>query len=103
MILPFHFDFALRRPRHGHLRRVQHIFNENAVTGCRIVYKNVGDRTDELAVLNNRATAHECVQVGTTHFYNFLTVSTLFIKKIVLYSSILAYILTQTNTEKLFF
>ena len=60
-------------------------------------------RSHELAVLNYRAAAHECVQVGTTHFYNFLTVLTPFVKKIVLCGSILAYILTLTNTEKLFF
>ena len=59
--------------------------------------------THELAVLDNGAARHECVQVGTTHFYNFLTVSSPFVKKIVLCRSVLAYILTQTNTEKLFF
>ena len=62
----------------------------------------MGERTDELAVLNDWAARHECVQVGTTHFYNFLTVSTLFIKIIVLRRSILPYFLTQTNTKKLF-
>ena len=39
------------------------------------------DRADELAVLDDWAAAHECVQVGTTHFYNFLTVLTPFVKK----------------------
>ena len=61
------------------------------------------NRADELAVLDNRAARQGCGQVGTTHFYNFLTVLTPFVKKIVLCGSILAYILTQTNTEKLFF
>ena len=60
-------------------------------------------RTHKLAVLYDWAARHECVQVGTTYFYNFLTVSTPFVKKIVLCRSVLAYILTQTNTEKLFF
>jgi hypothetical protein len=41
----------------------------------------VGDRTDQLAVLDDGRAAHECVQVGTTHFYKLLFVSTLFIKK----------------------
>ena len=53
MILPFHFDFALRRPRLWHLRGVQHIFDEDAVAACGVVYKHVGDRADELAVLND--------------------------------------------------
>ena len=39
------------------------------------------DRADELAVLDDWAAAHECVQVGTTHFYKLLTVSTSFVKK----------------------
>ena len=63
----------------------------------------MGDRADELAVLDDGRARHECGQVGTTHFYNFLTVLTPFVKKIVLCCSVLAYILTQTNTEKLFF
>jgi hypothetical protein len=60
-------------------------------------------RAHQLAVLDDGGAAHECVQVGTTHFYNFLTVSTLFIKIIVLRRSILPYFLTQTNTQKLFY
>jgi hypothetical protein len=63
----------------------------------------VRHRADYFSVLDNRAARHECVQVGTTHFYNFLTVSTLFIKIIVLRRSILPYFLTQTNTKKLFY
>jgi hypothetical protein len=41
-------------------------------------------RSDELAVLDDRAAAHECVQIGTTHFCIFLTVLPRFIKKIAL-------------------
>ena len=52
--------------------------------------------------LDYRAARHECVQVGTTHFYNFLTVSTLFIKIIVLRRSILAYFATQTDVKGFF-
>ena len=59
---------SLRRLRHGHLRGIQHIFNENAVPHGGIVYHNVGYSTDELAVLNDRAARHECGQEGTTHF-----------------------------------
>ena len=77
----------------------EHILDENAVAYRGVVYHNVGDRADELAVLNDGRTAHECVQVGTTHFYNFLTVLTPFVKKIVLCGSILAYILTHTNIK----
>ena len=58
----------LRRSLLWHLRRVQHILNENSVPRCRIVYHNVRDRADELAVLDNGAAAHECGQEGTTVF-----------------------------------
>ena len=40
-------------------------------------------RSDKLAVLDDGGARHECGQVGTTHFYNFLivlTLSTLFIR-----------------------
>ncbi len=44
--------FALRRFRlHLILCLVQHILNKDAVTRCRIVDENVGDRSHELAVL----------------------------------------------------
>ena len=59
-------------------------------------------RADELAVLDDRRARHECGQVGTTHFYNFLTVSTPFVKKIVLCSSILAYFATHTEVNRVF-
>jgi hypothetical protein len=44
----------------------------------------VRDRADYLAVLNDGRARQECVQVGTTHFYKLLIVSTLFIKKTVI-------------------
>jgi hypothetical protein len=48
------------------LRGVEHIFDENSVSGCRIVDEDVSDRVDELAVLDDGRAAHECVQIGTT-------------------------------------
>ena len=62
MILPFKLRYLCLR----HLRRVQHILNEDTVSGCGIIDHNVGHRTDQLAVLNDGAAAHECGQVGTT-------------------------------------
>ena len=40
-------------------RRVQHIFDEDAITRCGVIYQNVGHGADELAVLENGAAAHE--------------------------------------------
>ncbi len=95
-------DIAFSLPRNlFHLP--QHILNKYSVADRRIIYHNVRDLTDKLAVLNDGRTAHECGQEGTTHFYKLLTISTLLVKKIVLCDSILAYILTQTNTSKLFY
>ena len=51
MILPF-----LSR-HHWHIH--QHIFEEYAVARGGIVDQHVGDRADELAVLDNRASAQE--------------------------------------------
>ena len=53
---------ALRCPRLRHLRRVEHIFNENAVARGGIVDENVGDRPDKLTVLDDGGAAHECGQ-----------------------------------------
>ena len=61
MILPF-----VLRCQISHL--IQHIFNKYSVSRGGIVDHNVRYRTDELAVLDDGATAHECVQVGTTVF-----------------------------------
>ena len=63
----------LRRSLLWHLCRVQHIFNENSVAGCRIVDENVRHCSHELAVLNDGRARHECVQVGTTVFYKNFT------------------------------
>ena len=72
----------------SHLTRAEHILYEYSVPLGGICYHHVGNCADKLSVLDNRAAAHECGQVGTTHFYIFLTVSTLFIKKIVFSSQI---------------
>jgi hypothetical protein len=33
---------------------IQHIFNEDAVAGGGVIYKNMGDGTNQFSVLNNR-------------------------------------------------
>ena len=58
----------LRRLRHGHLRSVEHIFDEDSVARGGIIDEHVGDGSDELAVLDYRRSRHECGQVGTTKF-----------------------------------
>lgn len=47
----------------------KHIFSEDAVAFGRGVYKNVRNRTDELAILDYRAARHARVNIGPTHFY----------------------------------
>ena len=51
------------------LTRAQHILNEYTVSFGWICDHYVRDRADELAVLNDGAAGHECVQVGTTNFH----------------------------------
>ena len=58
MILPF----VLRRLLHRHLCRIDHIFNENAIPSSGIVYEDMGDRSNELAVLDDGRAAQECGQ-----------------------------------------
>ena len=60
---------------------VEHILNKYSVARGGIVDEHVRYRADQLAVLNDRRAAHECGQEGTTVFYNFLTILTLFVKK----------------------
>ena len=50
----------------------EHIVDENAVAGGRVIDHDVGDRPNRLAVPDEGATAHECVQVGTTVFHKKL-------------------------------
>lgn len=64
MILPFKLRYLCLR----HLRRVQHILNEDPVPYRRIIDHNVGHRADQLAVLYDGTAAHECGKVGTTVF-----------------------------------
>ena len=52
----------LRRSCLWHLRRAEHIFDEDAVPRGGIVDEDVSDGSHELAVLNDRASAHECGQ-----------------------------------------
>ena len=46
--------------RHGHID--EHIFDEDSISRCRIVYKNVCYCSDELAVLDDGRARHECGQ-----------------------------------------
>ena len=45
---------------------IEHVLNKYAVSSRRVIDENVGDSSNELAILNDWAAAHECVQVGTT-------------------------------------
>ena len=58
----FLLNLWLRRPLRLHLRRGEHVFNENSVPRCRVVDEDVRYSSDKLAVLNDRAAAHECGQ-----------------------------------------
>ena len=64
--MPFIFNSRRRQFIASHLARIQHILDENSVSRGGIVYHNVGNRADELAILNDRRARHECGQVGTT-------------------------------------
>ena len=66
----------------GHLsRRIQHVFDENAVPPCRVIYENMGHGANQLAVLNDRTTGHEGLSLGTTLGENYLTVTLYFFVK----------------------
>ena len=56
----FYSILSLRRLRHRHLCRTQHILDENAVPRGGVVDHHVGDRADELAVLDQGAAAQVC-------------------------------------------
>ena len=58
----------LRRFRDRRCCRVQHILDKNTTAARGIRDHHVRDRADELAVLNDGATRHECGQEGTTKF-----------------------------------
>ena len=46
----------------------KHILNKDAVATGGVVHQNVGHGADELAVLENGAAAHECVNIGPTMY-----------------------------------
>ena len=54
--------------------RQQHFFNKNGIPAGGIVNKDMGHRTDELAVLQDGGAAHQCVNIGPTR-YRFLILS----------------------------
>ena len=69
-IFPFRNDIAFFLPREvAHL--VKHIFNKYAISRGGIVDQHVGDRSHELAVLDDRRAAQECGQERTTIFVIF--------------------------------
>ena len=51
---------------HQYGRIDEHILDKDTVANGGIVDQDVRHRAHDLAVLNDRAAAHECVQVGTT-------------------------------------
>ena len=38
---------------------IQHVFDENTISPCGVIYKNVRDRTHQLSILDDGAAAHE--------------------------------------------
>ena len=60
---------ACRRLSRQRLRQIgEHILDEDPIPRGGIADQHVRHRTDQPAVLQNRAARHECVQVGTTKF-----------------------------------
>ena len=55
------------------MTRIQHILDKNAVARGGIVYENVGECADDLAVLNDGRAGQECGQQRTTLFNEKLT------------------------------
>ena len=62
-------------------RRVQHIFDEDAVAGGRIADQHMGDRPHQLAVLDDGTARHFCVKYGTKEFCVFLRLLCVFASK----------------------
>ena len=54
--------------RHQIPHLCEHILYKNSVADGGIADQHVGHSSDQLAVLDNGAARHECVQVGTTVF-----------------------------------
>ncbi len=42
--------------------RIQHIFDENAISRRRVVHQHMGDSADEFSVLNDRTAGHADVK-----------------------------------------
>ena len=61
----------MRHPLFYLCRGVQHILDKDAVAGSWIVDKDVGHRTNDAPVLQNRTAAHECVKYRTKFFSYF--------------------------------
>ena len=62
-------------------RRIQHVFDEDAVAGGGVVDEDVSDGADELAVLDNGTAAHADVKCGTKEFCVFLQILCVFLGK----------------------
>ena len=63
--------------------RIQHVFYKYSIAFRRVGYHYMGNRTHELAVLNDCRAWHECDQVGTTIFYKkfiFATIKCSFVE-----------------------
>ena len=65
-IVPFSFS----PQRLWHI--LEHIFNKDAVARGGVADQHVRHRANEASVLQDRATAHECGQVGTTAFLQII-------------------------------
>ena len=52
-------------------RRVQHILDKDPISSCWVIYQNMGHGSNDLPILNDRTSAHECVNIGTTLFLIF--------------------------------
>ena len=48
---------------------VQHVFNEDAISRCGVVNKNMGHCSHQFAILDDRTAGHECVNIGPTRFF----------------------------------
>ena len=48
---------------------VQHVFNEDAISGARIVNKDMSNGTYQFPVLDDGRAGHECVKYRTKLFY----------------------------------
>ena len=61
----------LSRPYPAGRSMSQHVLHKNTIPAGAVVDKHMGNGSDELPVLENRASAHGCCQYRTTTFFNF--------------------------------